>query len=179
MVLGTTDPSLTDVLGQRLNAVMATCSVVDEEFARDEVARQLGQDQVDHWVTAGDLPRHWRPADESSRAAYLEMAKDTTTARLACVELAVLAVAETGSLITVGPRETRRLAMLADVHVLLVRESDVVATLDDAASRISSLEPSPPYLSFVTGASRTSDIERTLAIGVHGPSLVRVMVLHA
>jgi L-lactate dehydrogenase complex protein LldG len=61
--------------------------------------------------------------------------------------------------------------------VLLVRAADVVADLDQAAAALGAMHPPPPYISFVTGASRTSDIERTLTIGVHGPSQLHVIVV--
>mgnify|MGYP003622952760 CR=1 FL=1 len=178
MTLATpTSGDLISGLGSRLNAVLATCITAPEHEVAATVATILGREEVGAWVAAPGVPASWLPAGAVAEIAYLDLARDAATARLGCVEMAALAVAETGSLVTHGPRETRRLAMLSDVQVLLVRGADVVADLDQAAAAIAALQPPPPYLSFVTGSSRTSDIERTLTIGVHGPSQLHVIVV--
>jgi L-lactate dehydrogenase complex protein LldG len=164
-------------LESRLESVSATCSTISKGTVAAEIAATLASTGVTAWVACPDVPASWLPAGAIREDEYLDVARDATAGRLGCVELAALAVAETGSLVTHGSRETRRLAMLSDVQVLLVRAADVVADLDRAAAAISGMRPPPPYVSFVTGASRTSDIERTLTIGVHGPSRLCVMVV--
>jgi L-lactate dehydrogenase complex protein LldG len=168
---------LVDRLGARLSSVLASCSASSQENVAVEVAAVLARADVTGWLAAGVVPAAWLPSGAIAEAEYLDLARDVASARLGCVELAALAVAETGSLVTHGPRQTRRLAMLSDVQVLLVRAANVVADLDEAAAAIGAMEPPPPYISFVTGASRTSDIERTLTIGVHGPSQLHVLVV--
>jgi L-lactate utilization protein LutC len=164
-------------LGSRLSSVLATFSSTSEASAAAEVGASLARAEVTAWIATGGVPAAWLPDGAITEDDYLGRARDVAAARLGCVELAALAIAETGSLVTHGPRETRRLAMLSDVQVLLVRATDVVADLDQAAAAIGDMSPPPPYLSFVTGASRTSDIERTLTIGVHGPSQLHVIVV--
>jgi L-lactate dehydrogenase complex protein LldG len=164
-------------LGSRLESVSATCSTTSAEKVAAEVAATLARAGVTAWVAVPGMPESWLPDGAIPETAYLDLARDVTAGRLGCVELAALAVAETGSLMTHGSREIRQLAMLSDVQLLLVRAADVVADLDQAAAAISAMQPPPPHFSFVTGASRTSDIERTLAIGVHGPSQLYVMVV--
>ena len=162
---------------ERLSRVLATTSAVAGDDVRDEVSAVLARNGVGAWLAAPGLPAAWVPDGAVETAAYLALAEETHLDRLGCVEAGILGVAETGSVLTAGPPEVRRLAMLADVQVLVVREEDLVPTLDEAAAHVSAMSPAPPHLSFVTGASRSSDIERTLAIGVHGPAVVHVLVV--
>ena len=93
------------------------------------------------------------------------------------------AVAETGSVVVVPRRGLSRLASLVPpVHVAVVRPGDVVATLDDVFL-LRRLEyhrnggDMGSYLNFITGPSRTADIEQTLVVGVHGPREAHMVLL--
>jgi L-lactate dehydrogenase complex protein LldG len=93
-----------------------------------------------------------------------------------------LAIAETGSvLLAENTLETRVVSMLTLTHFVLVRESMLVPTLDDAAVILQRLTRAGSdqrhYVSFVMGPSRTADIERTLTIGVQGPKTLYVILV--
>lgn len=93
---------------------------------------------------------------------------------------AELAVAETGSvLLAENSLEGRVVSMLTLTHFVLVRLQDLVPMLDQAGERLrqyaSAGSDQRRYMSFVTGPSRTADIERTLTIGVQGPKEVCVL----
>jgi L-lactate dehydrogenase complex protein LldG len=95
---------------------------------------------------------------------------------------AELAIAETGSvLIAENPLEARLVSMLTLTHFVLVRTQDLVPMLDEAGALLQHLTRVGPqqrrYISFVTGPSRTADIERTLSIGVQGPKAVCVLFI--
>lgn len=86
-----------------------------------------------------------------------------------------LAIADTGTLVQNSTAvEQRLVSMLPSVHVAILETGSIVPDLPAALSRFSPLKGDgaagpPPYLSFITGPSRTADIERVLTIGVHGP----------
>jgi L-lactate dehydrogenase complex protein LldG len=89
------------------------------------------------------------------------------------------AIAETGSLVLLSQSEDLRLAsMLSDTHVVCL-EADTI--FPDAFSFSETLrreiEGGCGYVSFITGASRTADIERVLAIGVHGPQQLHILLM--
>ncbi len=88
-------------------------------------------------------------------------------------------IAETGSLIMAdNGLAPRLLTMLADICVVLVPESSLVPSLDEAAAILSNLtEEGHRYVSMVTGPSRTADIERVLTIGVQGPKALHIILL--
>lgn len=86
------------------------------------------------------------------------------------------AVAETGSLAgdctSLG---NRLVSTLPPVHVALVPADNIVVTPGDAIKIICAGGRPPGYLSFITGPSRTADIERVLTIGVHGPEKLYII----
>ena len=86
------------------------------------------------------------------------------------------AIAETGTLVLDSDCERHRLVSLVPpVHIAVVNASAIVETLSDALTLLQKKEISPA-ITFITGPSRTADIELTLAIGVHGPQELYVIV---
>jgi len=86
------------------------------------------------------------------------------------------ALADTGSLVADQTDIKQRLAStLPEIHVAIVGTDKI---LDGKASVFSKINPANSrYIAFITGPSRTADIERVLTIGVHGPKrLVIVFV---
>lgn len=82
-------------------------------------------------------------------------------------------IAELGTLVQAAPEVDNRLcSTLIPIHIALLKTSAIVSELDDMLSIISDLPQIPGFVGFMTGPSRSSDIERTLAIGVHGPKEV-------
>jgi L-lactate dehydrogenase complex protein LldG len=92
--------------------------------------------------------------------------------------VAAWAVAETGSLLVCGSNTDRGKTLLADLLCLVVRAEDIVASLDEGLLRARELiARGNHYATFMSGPSRTADIERTLTIGVHGPGAMLVVVV--
>lgn len=81
-------------------------------------------------------------------------------------------VAQTGSILVASSTSGgRALSILPHVHVVIATVDQVVPTLADALASIREHHAGrlPSMLSFITGPSRTGDIERILVLGAHGP----------
>ncbi len=95
------------------------------------------------------------------------------------------AIAETGTVVLL-PRQgvSRLVSLLPPVHVALVRRAQVLESLDDLYL-LRRLEyhrkggDVGTYMNFITGPSRTADIEQTLVIGAHGPRETHMIILNS
>ena len=86
-------------------------------------------------------------------------------------------VAQTGSvLLTSRSAGGRALSVLPPHHVVLARHSQLLAGLPDAFALLKQRYGTdyPSMISFVTGPSRTGDIERILVLGAHGPKKLTI-----
>jgi L-lactate dehydrogenase complex protein LldG len=121
-------------------------------------------------------------------ATHIDLAEgsspDTVSHAGIGITRASLGVAETGSiLIHLDDVDGRLLTMLPEIHVALLHEDALVDSLEEGLllTRYLILESQargrPSYLSWVTGPSRTADIERVLTIGVHGPKELHIFLL--
>lgn len=97
---------------------------------------------------------------------------------------AFAAIAETGTLMLAsGPNHPSTLNLLPDTHVVVVRENQVVASYEDGWDRLRAAAPGgdrramPRTALFVTGPSRSADIEQTLQMGAHGPRRLHILLV--
>ena len=88
-------------------------------------------------------------------------------------------LAETGTLVLNCPDEELRLAtMICEYHVCLLAKSKIVKDGYAAEEQLRRfMLEAPNYTAFITGPSRTADIERVLSIGVHGPLELHILIL--
>ena len=87
------------------------------------------------------------------------------------------AIAETGTLVLDSARERHRfVSLVPPVHIAIVDASAIYATLGEALAMLQNSKDLSPAVTFITGPSRTADIELTLTIGVHGPQELYVII---
>jgi L-lactate utilization protein LutC len=121
-------------------------------------------------------------ARASLDGVVLERAADKRTL-FACdagVTGAQWGVAETGTLVLESDRERHRLASLVPpLHVAVLEAKNIRHTLGEVLHTLGErgADALGRTITLVTGPSRTSDIELTLAIGVHGPGELYVVIV--
>jgi L-lactate dehydrogenase complex protein LldG len=97
------------------------------------------------------------------------------------VTMADFAVAESATLAEISTNDvTRIISGLPRTHIGLVRASEIVPRLGDAAPRIRdffSRHAGGAVISFISGPSRTGDIEMILTLGVHGPGVMHAILI--
>ena len=95
------------------------------------------------------------------------------------VTRAFAGVAETGTLVFVSDRETpTTLNFLPETHVAILARDRLVAHLEDVWALLRAERGHPPRtVNFITGPSRTGDIELQLELGAHGPRRLHVLLV--
>lgn len=89
-------------------------------------------------------------------------------------------VAETGTLVLIsGPAHPTTLNFLPETHVVVLREADVTAGLEEVWERLRIVRGAdmPRALNMVTGPSRSADIGQELQMGAHGPRRLHVLLV--
>ena len=110
------------------------------------------------------------------REAGIRLEGNADPALKAGITGAQAAIAETGTLVLCsGAGRPLTASLLPEVHIAIVRSSQIVGTLEEALRDPAIGENSATAL--VTGPSRTADIEMTLTIGVHGPGELQVFLI--
>ena len=94
------------------------------------------------------------------------------------VVVASYAIAETSTVVLrSSPSQFRSLALLPETVFVIAKESELRLSMEEVLTEIKhqSVLKDTSALIFVTGSSRTSDIEKTLVLGVHGPKRLVVI----
>ena len=156
---------LLDLFKQNVEAVDGHCVVVHNEEEVTRILKNFGGRKI----AISDAPLLNRLGITPSNSNMFEIDVGITTAQAA--------IAETGTLVLDSSRERNRLVSLVPpVHIAIVDASSIFQTLGEALAFIHEDGNISPAVTFITGPSRTADIELTLAIGVHGPQELHVIV---
>jgi len=121
-----------------------------------------------------------RVADEVAAEKMVAEIQSAEGAEHVGVARVAKGIADTGTCVVVtDDEETRLKTMLPETTVFILKAEDIVPHLADIAPFLRSRQADGrvSYTSFITGPSRTADIERVSAIGVHGPLAVQILLL--
>ena len=164
---------------EQLMAVGAQCTVVrGEAEAAAALARMLA-DAGARRVVGSDAPLVQRILAAVGNDIVIDrlerLSRDELFACDAGVTTAQWGIADTGTLVLESARErSRLLSLVPPIHVAVLSMRCICESLGDALARVSVASHA---ITFITGPSRTSDIELTLVVGVHGPQTVHVLLM--
>jgi len=155
-----------------LNQVHGTCSQVDSMIdVPESVVSFLSQNQVGLQVVIttdkniGELD--WKQVKVEQRKANKS---DCTS-----VTMAYAGISETGTIAMVSsPISPTTLNFLPEVNIVVLKASTLVSTIEQFWSMVSE---QPRAINFITGPSKTADIEQTIVYGAHGPKTFHVILI--
>ncbi|HSE31860.1 MAG TPA: lactate utilization protein [Pyrinomonadaceae bacterium] len=177
-------PSNIEVFKTNLEAVMGHCVIARTELeivhALTRIITELKQTQLN--------PRRIALSDAKGLerlvrliAVQADVTIAPSSSELFGIDIGITtaqaAIAETGTLVLDSSRERNRLiSLVPPVHIAIVDASNIYSTLGETLSVLRTNNEISPVITFITGPSRTADIELTLAIGVHGPQELYVII---
>lgn len=150
--------SLVQLFKQNLEAVDGHCIIVNNEAEIEEAVKRI--------VKGREI------ATPDAQPATKDLFKyDVGLTKVQA------AIADTGTLVLDSSVERNRLVSLVPpTHIAILDASRIYSTLGETLTALQSGEEVSPAITFITGPSRTADIELTLAIGVHGPQELYVII---
>lgn len=148
----------------------ASMNDVPRETARYCAEMKIGSELVG-WPEYGHLD--WAGAGLSYNARPAVGADSTGFTGCFC------AIAETGTLLLLSsPATPKTPALLPETHICVVQRNRILGNMEEAFALVRSEVGEPPRaMYFVSGPSRTADIEQTIVIGAHGPYRVHVILV--
>lgn len=163
---------------------MARAEAVAASTARCAGPAELSA-AVLRYLDDGDLPARLVSAEdellaEVSWSNRLSVSHGLPTdADLVSVTTAFAGVAETGTVVMLSAAHSpTTLNFLPAVHIVVLRRARIVRHQEDVWALIRrELGRLPRNVNFITGPSRTGDVEQVLQLGAHGPRLLHVIVL--
>lgn len=172
------------IFRERLESVGGRCTVVHDESeaasALAQIISELQESAPAMQVALSDAPL----VSELARGIAVEQIKicppvSELFSYDVGVTMAQAAIAETGTLVLESEKERHRLvSLLPPVHVAVVRSENICLTIGDALKQLRGDDKClSRAITFITGPSRTADIELTLTVGVHGPKELYVIVI--
>jgi len=143
---------------------------------------------ISGYLAGANLPAVVRIAPDPALAAIPWQTSPTLTVTsgvasdgdLVAVTGAFAGIAETGTVILAsGPESPTTLNFLPDTHIVVIAADRVLGAYEDAwaALRADRGPAMPRTVNWITGPSRTADIEQTLLLGAHGPRRLHIVIV--
>jgi L-lactate dehydrogenase complex protein LldG len=172
------DPSRVDLFVAMAEEVQATVARVASPAAvPEEVARYLAAENLPaELILAPDPSLDQMPWSERPLLRIRRGRAEASDA--VSLTPCNAAIAETGTLmLSSGAATPTTLNFLPDTHIVVVHGNQVVATYEDGWDRLRSGGMMPRAINFITGPSRTGDIEQRIELGAHGPRRLHIILV--
>lgn len=168
-----------DLIGRFKKRAEALASTVIGPIARAQITSQI----------AGYLKEHQLPSQavcwsalsrlEWSAVGITVEARAARDTDLVGITETFCAIADTGTLMLLSGLETpATVSLLPETHIAVVPVARLVARMEDAWALVRSDHGGlPRAVNFVSGPSRTADIEQTVTLGAHGPYRVLIVLV--
>lgn len=175
------DATVVEDFCQALEAVSGHCSLVRTIVEAARAIQQIIDERGARRVAVSDSILVKRILEQvKTEAVFLDAPNQSELFECDLgITSAQWAIAETGTLVLESERERHRLASLVpSVHIAIVEAGRIRRTMSEVLELIKNADGGlTRTVTFITGPSRTSDIELTLAIGVHGPGELHIIVI--
>ncbi len=163
---------------QFIDCSIAAASTIAQVGARQDVPAEVAR-----YLSENELPMQgvcWPEfADVDWDAAGLQMqARSATGDDKVGITGSFCALAETGTIVLLsGENEHATTSLLPETHVAVVSRKRIVVSMEDVWDLVrTEVGKLPRQVNFVSGPSRTADIEMTLVYGAHGPFRVHIIL---
>ena len=177
-VVSKSDETLTEWFCENVRSVCGSCSIVPNIESASAILKAILTDLGARRIAISDSPLVRSIIGSIDTDA--EILSSAPAAELFNCDVGItgaqFAIAETGTLVLKSQEEFARLTSLVpDVHICILETEKIRGTMSEVLEILG--QDLDPAVTFITGPSRTSDIELTLAIGVHGPRELHVIVI--
>jgi L-lactate dehydrogenase complex protein LldG len=176
------EKNLAESFRENLVSIGGSCTIVkDENEAALEIKRIIEKLEAKKIAVSND---DLVGKTKNLFAVEIEVLQNASKQELFDCDLGItgaqFGIAETGTLVLESEKEFSRLTSLVPpVHICLLEAKNIRRTLGETLEILNAngREHLSRTITFITGPSRTSDIELTLAIGVHGPGELHVIIV--
>jgi L-lactate dehydrogenase complex protein LldG len=173
------DPAKSALAARFVEKSLAQSSTVDTVAALAEAPAAVAR-----YLAANGLPAKavaWPSLaglDWAGAGVAVEM-RGAVDADLVGITGCFCAVAETGTLMLCGgPASPAAVSLLPETHIAIVPAGRIVAGMEEAWTLArAELGQLPRAVNFISGPSRTGDIEQTIVLGAHGPYRVHLVLV--
>jgi L-lactate dehydrogenase complex protein LldG len=153
-------------------------TIVSDASAAAAAARYLSREGLGDRLILSPSKRIMRMPWSDTPRLSVRRSRFGPDDRVAVTE-AIAGIAETGTLLVrSGADSPNLLHLLPEAHIAILDSANIVGSYEDALVLLGQDKTWPRAATFITGPSRTADIEKTPQIGVHGPRQLHIILIH-
>ena len=184
-------PKRSDVSGPQLSQLFTQMAEGVQASVVELSSLQDVPGAIADYLAAHNLPSKLKLADHETlnsidwqKRPTLSISKGASAGDdLVSLSMAFSGIGETGSLMMLsGPDGPTTLNFLPESHLVVLKKSDLVGSYEESWDRLRVRQKKnggdlPRTVNFITGPSRTGDIEQTILLGAHGPHRLHIMLV--